>query len=186
MSYTGTGKNENYYELLEVSENATEEVIQAAYRALAKRYHTDLHPDETDAEMAQLNAARDTLLDPVKRAEYNEELRAAKKKPAKPPVRYGQAEEDGDAVYDAYGRKKEPVRQSPKKEPSYEEFDGETSRPDEEEEGSPALRYVLLVIILIILFVFIGLFVKNCNAVKAKSLQHVSGGNVMVTDLLSE
>ena len=32
----------NYYEILEVDKNASQEVIEKAYRALAKKYHTDL------------------------------------------------------------------------------------------------------------------------------------------------
>ena len=34
------------YEILEVSENASKEVIEKAYRVLAKKYHPDLQPEE--------------------------------------------------------------------------------------------------------------------------------------------
>ena len=33
----------NYYEILEVSENASFEVIEKAYRTLAKKYHPDMN-----------------------------------------------------------------------------------------------------------------------------------------------
>ena len=32
----------NYYEILEVDKNASEEVIEKAYKTLAKKYHPDL------------------------------------------------------------------------------------------------------------------------------------------------
>ena len=35
-------KNTTLYELLEVSENASEEIIEKAYKVLAKKYHPDL------------------------------------------------------------------------------------------------------------------------------------------------
>ena len=34
----------NYYEILEVSENASSEVIERAYKVLAKKYHPDTWP----------------------------------------------------------------------------------------------------------------------------------------------
>mgnify|MGYP004462013251 CR=1 FL=1 len=35
-------KNTTLYELLEVSENASKEIIEKAYKVLAKKYHPDL------------------------------------------------------------------------------------------------------------------------------------------------
>ena len=35
----------NYYEVLEVSEKASKEVIEKAHKALAKKYHPDLNQD---------------------------------------------------------------------------------------------------------------------------------------------
>ena len=35
------------YDILEVSEQASKEVIEKAYRVLAKKYHPDLQKDET-------------------------------------------------------------------------------------------------------------------------------------------
>ncbi|MDO5556421.1 MAG: DnaJ domain-containing protein [Clostridia bacterium] len=36
----------NYYEILEVSENASAEIIEKAYKTLAKKYHPDIQPKD--------------------------------------------------------------------------------------------------------------------------------------------
>jgi DnaJ-domain-containing protein 1 len=68
------------YDLLEVSPNASPEVIKAAYRQLALKYHPDKQPDarsrqQAEERMKQINAAYDILSDPVRRAEYDRQLR---------------------------------------------------------------------------------------------------------------
>jgi curved DNA-binding protein CbpA len=63
------------YDVLQVSPWCEPEVIQAAYRALARSRHPDLNrePDAED-QMRRLNAAYSTLSDPLRRARYDEEL----------------------------------------------------------------------------------------------------------------
>ena len=53
-----------HYDVLEVSENASQEVIQMAYKALVKKYHPDLNRDDKDAEenFKKLSAAYKHLL----------------------------------------------------------------------------------------------------------------------------
>jgi DnaJ-class molecular chaperone len=67
------------YDLLEVSPNASPEVIKAAYRQLALKYHPDKQPDARSRQLAeermkQINAAYDILSDPARRAEYDRQL----------------------------------------------------------------------------------------------------------------
>ncbi len=68
----------DYYALLGVAPMAQPEVIRAAYRALAKRYHPDharaTHPG-TGEHMAQLNAAYAVLSCPHRRYAYDQWLR---------------------------------------------------------------------------------------------------------------
>ena len=60
------------YAILQVSQDADQDVLQAAYRALARRLHPDHSDDPTaSAQMAQLNAAWETLGDPERRAAYD-------------------------------------------------------------------------------------------------------------------
>jgi DnaJ domain len=62
----------NLYEVLQVSSNASPEVIQAAYRALARSYHPDVNPSPDAAyQMRQLNAAYSVLSDATRRARYD-------------------------------------------------------------------------------------------------------------------
>lgn len=66
------------YELLEVSETASKEIIEKAYKVLAKKYHPDLQEasNKTQAEemMKKINEAYDVLSDETKRKRYDEEL----------------------------------------------------------------------------------------------------------------
>jgi curved DNA-binding protein CbpA len=60
------------YAVLQVSQDADQDVLQAAYRALARRLHPDHSDDPTaGAQMAKLNAAWETLGDPDRRASYD-------------------------------------------------------------------------------------------------------------------
>ena len=62
----------DYYEILQVSPGAEQEVIEAAYRRLARKYHPDINTDPSAASrMTQLNAAFDVLGDPARRAAYD-------------------------------------------------------------------------------------------------------------------
>ena len=65
----------NYYELLGVAREASQDQIKKAYRKLARKYHPDVSK-EADAEtrMQELNVAYDTLSDAEKKREYDFQL----------------------------------------------------------------------------------------------------------------
>ena len=74
----------NHYERLKVSRDAPPEVIRAAYRALANKLHPDraggayTGPDDAKhAQMAALNTAYETLMDPKARQAYDDSIRLA-------------------------------------------------------------------------------------------------------------
>ncbi|UTC75744.1 DnaJ domain-containing protein [Treponema sp. OMZ 792] len=64
---------ENYYNILNVSNNADEDQIKHAYRALAMKYHPDKNPDNKIAEekFKRISEAYSVLSDPQKRRDYN-------------------------------------------------------------------------------------------------------------------
>ena len=70
----------NYYNYLQVSEQAEQEVIEAAYKRLARKYHPDNDfSTESEERMKLINQAYDVLSDAAKRKEYDRWLLAQRK-----------------------------------------------------------------------------------------------------------
>ena len=62
----------DYYRVLEISENASAEEIKAAYHRLAFKYHPDRNNSAyAEEQMKNINQAHDILSDPKYRAEYD-------------------------------------------------------------------------------------------------------------------
>lgn len=64
----------DYYKVLGVANDASQEEIKRAYRKLAKRYHPDLNKDnpEAKAKFQEINEANEVVGDPEKRRCYDE------------------------------------------------------------------------------------------------------------------
>jgi curved DNA-binding protein len=64
----------DYYKILEIDKNSSQEEIKKAYRKLARKYHPDLNQNDKDAKskFQQINEANEVLSDPEKRKKYDQ------------------------------------------------------------------------------------------------------------------
>lgn len=69
----------NYYEILGVDRKVTAKELKHAYKALARKWHPDLNPDnlqEAERKMTEINVAYSVLSDDVARMDYDKKLDA--------------------------------------------------------------------------------------------------------------
>lgn len=70
--------NKNYYEILEINRNASQEIVEKAYKTLAKKYHPDLQEGDKKSKYEEklkiINEAYEVLCDPEKRKAYDATL----------------------------------------------------------------------------------------------------------------
>ena len=69
------------YKVLQVDPEAEDEVIQAAYRRLAQKYHPDVAGPDGAGRMTSINAAWELLRDPARRAAHDRARRVAEQGP---------------------------------------------------------------------------------------------------------
>lgn len=69
-----TTQQKDYYGLLGVKKNASQEEIRKAFRKLARKYHPDVNPGDKKAEekFKEISEANDVLSDPKKRKIYDQ------------------------------------------------------------------------------------------------------------------
>ena len=69
----------DYYDVLGIPKNASEQDIKKAYRSMAKKYHPDRNKDnpEAEAKFKEVQEANEVLSDPQKRAAYDQYGHAA-------------------------------------------------------------------------------------------------------------
>ena len=66
--------DKDFYEILGIQKNASDEEIKKSYRKLAMKYHPDRNKDDKTAErkFKEAAAAYEALKDPQKRAAYDQ------------------------------------------------------------------------------------------------------------------
>lgn len=64
----------DYYKVLRLTKTATAKDIKSAYRKLARKFHPDLNPNDSEAEKSfkQINEANEVLSDTEKRKKYDQ------------------------------------------------------------------------------------------------------------------
>src|ERR1700756_3444057 len=69
-----TTQQKDYYGLLGVKKNASQEEIRKAFRKLARKYHPDVNPGDKKAEekFKEISEANDILSDEKKRKVYDQ------------------------------------------------------------------------------------------------------------------
>lgn len=82
---TSTEEFVNYYEILNIKEDATDEEIKKAYRKLSKEYHPDINKDKSEEEQKEaedmfrlITKAKEILLNKETREKFDEELKKHK------------------------------------------------------------------------------------------------------------
>ena len=71
----------DYYVVLGVAEDADDETIRSAFRALARRYHPDVGAGSSPVEFQRAREAYETLADPERRRRYDRQLRSTSARP---------------------------------------------------------------------------------------------------------
>ena len=66
----------DYFKILGISRNATDQEIKSAFRKLARQFHPDLHPynEKAESEFKEINEAYEILSDRDKKKSYEEYL----------------------------------------------------------------------------------------------------------------
>lgn len=71
--------NKNYYDILQINKNASPEIIEKAYKTLAKKYHPDLQPEENKKQaeeiLKDINEAYEVLSNSISKADYDNSLK---------------------------------------------------------------------------------------------------------------
>jgi hypothetical protein len=102
---------QDFYELLQVHEKASVEVIEAAHRRLSRIYHPESGTAPDAALMARLNHAKDVLIDPEQRVPYDAELRTRRARSAGP-----ESGQQHSSQGDSAGSRSESEQESPRQE----------------------------------------------------------------------
>ena len=94
----------DYYDVLGVARDASDEEIKKAFRKLARKYHPDVAKDKTTAEakFKEINEANEVLSDPEKRRKYDQlgaNWNHPERQPAPPQGGFGGGHEEASEFH---------------------------------------------------------------------------------------
>jgi len=161
------------YDVLQVSPWCEQDVIQAAYRALARTRHPDVNRDrDAEDQMRRLNVAYQTLSDPVQRSRYDEELAlesARMSSPRPAATSYAEAPYFRPAAAATPGpRVSRPAASAPAPAPAYQAMVF-----DQRSEGmfSRSALYLLVVLVTVILALMVYIVIDFLAAERSLPAQ---------------
>lgn len=111
----------NLYEILHVSQDAPEEIIKLAYKGLAQKYHPDRYKgNDANEIMVKIREAYETLIDPIKRKNYDQFLaaQAQRKRQQEEDIKKKEQEEFIRAQKAAFEQQNRSYNANPSKEPT--------------------------------------------------------------------
>ena len=80
--------DKDYYDILQINRNASPEIIEKAYKTLAKKYHPDVQTEENKKQseeiLKEINEAYETLSVPEKKQSYDSYLIEQEKQTTNP------------------------------------------------------------------------------------------------------
>lgn len=165
----------NYYEILEVSENASNEIIDRAYRVLAKKYHPDTWPSNksywAENKFKEITEAYQILSNPTLRKKYDMEIVRSNSLNDKYDDLYSEQKRLNQEIKNlkiknktnAYSDQVDNIDKSPKSILSYLKnfifsikslIQNEKNKPAEERSKDLTALVLTIIIVTIILFIF--------------------------------
>lgn len=162
----------NYYELLQVDKKASIEIIDKAFRLLAKKYHPDTQPEDkkqwAEQKFKELNQAYEILSDAEKRIEYDATLEEEVSEVQLALIKKNQylsdlvkELQDKLAEYETQNRTHstftykqpfEPIYQAPPPQPTVEDYQYEYARKDKYHSLKNFISFFITLLIIIIVF----------------------------------
>ena len=170
----------DYYKILQISPDAAPEVIQMAYKALAKKYHPDLNPDNAEQaqeQMKELNEAFEVLSNPEKRARYDAEQKSAESASASTA-----SQTQADTSTQKPPEHKSSQHSSPEKEktppsPKATESTSDSSKTSSSQSNAHSFGFMdfLDIFLSIVLIFFVGRFaIKFFKSIDSDTSSHTS------------
>lgn len=169
----------NYYDILGVAPSSEQEVVDAAYRAMMKKYHPDMwkgDPAVGEKKAKLLNEAYAILKDPARRKQYDAQRDAghARNQNAgtqgtkrEPPKR--------DAPKQEPPKREPPKKEAPKREPHTNPAPKAAKSPIFEPHGRVSLLRVLVFFIpLVILFGLVSAYPNYATPVAAPASEDIA------------